>query len=128
MLANLLLSFYLSYTVLFAALEPLRASIKAVYVSFAQHPDSLSAAFPLIYHRLSRLSGFSNSLLRSSATAGVFSATPNEPMGPQSHQYLHHSPQRTRHEAEYSTVPGEGRIYDGVGSLCVVSDSGEELA
>jgi hypothetical protein len=54
-LANLLLSFYLSYTLLFTVFEPLRAAIKAFYVSFAQHPDSLSQAFPLIYHRLSRL-------------------------------------------------------------------------
>ena len=37
-------------------MEPLRASIKAVYVSFAQHPQSLSQAFPLLYHRLSRIS------------------------------------------------------------------------
>jgi hypothetical protein len=37
-------------------MEPLRASIKAVYVCFAQHPQSLSQAFPLIYHRLSRIS------------------------------------------------------------------------
>lgn len=53
---TLLLSFILSYTLLFTVMEPLRASIKAVYVSFAQHPRSLSQAFPLIFHRLSRLS------------------------------------------------------------------------
>jgi len=53
---TLLLSFILSYTLLFTVMEPLRAAIKAVYVSFAQHPRSLSQAFPLIFHRLSRLS------------------------------------------------------------------------
>lgn len=54
-LVNLLLSFYLSYCLLFTVMEPLRAAIKAFYVSFAQHPQSLAQAFPLIYHRLSRL-------------------------------------------------------------------------
>lgn len=53
---NMLLAFILSYTLIFTVMEPLRASIKAVYVSFAQHPRSLSQAFPLIFHRLSRLS------------------------------------------------------------------------
>jgi hypothetical protein len=50
------LSFILSYTIVFTVLEPLRASIKTVYVCFAQHPQSLSQAFPLIFHRLTRLS------------------------------------------------------------------------
>lgn len=54
--ANLLLSFVLSYTMIFTVMEPLRAAIKALYVAFAQHPRSLSQAFPLIYHRLTRLS------------------------------------------------------------------------
>ena len=53
---NMLLSFVLCYTLVFTVMEPLRAAIKAVYVSFAQHPRSLSQAFPLIFHRLSRLS------------------------------------------------------------------------
>jgi hypothetical protein len=53
---NMLLAFIISYTLIFTVMEPLRASIKAVYVSFAQHPRSLSQAFPLIFHRLSRLS------------------------------------------------------------------------
>jgi hypothetical protein len=65
-LANLLLSFYLSYTLLFTVFEPLRAAIKAFYVSFAQHPESLSQAFPLIYHRLSRLAAESSSIESSS--------------------------------------------------------------
>lgn len=56
-LENMLLAFVLSYTMIFTVMEPLRASIKAVYVSFAQHPRGLSQAFPLIYHRLTRLSG-----------------------------------------------------------------------
>jgi hypothetical protein len=53
---NMLLSFLLSYTLIFTVMEPLRAAIKSVYVSFAQHPRSLSHAFPIIFHRLSRLS------------------------------------------------------------------------
>jgi hypothetical protein len=53
---NMLLAFILSYTLLFTVMEPLRAAIKAVYVAYAQHPRSLSHAYPLIYHRLTRLS------------------------------------------------------------------------
>jgi hypothetical protein len=53
---NMILAFILCYTLIFTVMEPLRAGIKAVYVSFAQHPRSLSQAYPLIYHRLSRLS------------------------------------------------------------------------
>jgi len=54
-LVNMLAAFLLCYTLLFTVMEPMRASIKAVYVSFAQQPESLSRAFPLIYHRLQRL-------------------------------------------------------------------------
>lgn len=53
---SMLFSFILSYTLIFTALEPLRAAIKASYVAFAQNPRCLSQAFPLIYYRLSRLS------------------------------------------------------------------------
>lgn len=53
---DMLLAFVLCYTLIFTVMEPLRASIKAVYVSFAQHPQSLSQAYPLIFHRLSRMS------------------------------------------------------------------------
>jgi hypothetical protein len=58
----LLFSYILCYTLLFTALEPLRAGIKAMYVSFAEHPLSLSQAFPLIYQRLSRISEASSNL------------------------------------------------------------------
>jgi hypothetical protein len=51
---SMLLAFVLCYTLLFTVMEPLRASIKAIYVCFAEHPQSLSQAFPLIFHRLSR--------------------------------------------------------------------------
>ena len=61
LLEAILLSYVLSYTVLFTVLEPLRAAIKAVYVCFAEHPLSLSQAFPLIYQRLMRISGASSS-------------------------------------------------------------------
>ncbi len=58
----LLFAYILWYTLLFTALEPLRAAIKAVYVCFAEHPLSLSQAFPLIYQRLSRISDASGSV------------------------------------------------------------------
>jgi hypothetical protein len=53
---DMLLAFIFCYTLIFTVMEPLRASIKAVYVSFAQHPRALSQSYPLIYHRLSRMS------------------------------------------------------------------------
>jgi hypothetical protein len=53
---SMLLAFLFCYVILFTVLEPLRAAIKAVYVCFAQHPESLSQAFPLIFHRLTRIS------------------------------------------------------------------------
>ncbi len=57
----LLASYFLCYCITFTALEPLRAAIKAVYVCFAEHPLSLSQAFPLIFQRLSRISEASGS-------------------------------------------------------------------
>ena len=53
---DMLLAFVFCYTLVFTVMEPLRAGIKAVYVSFAEHPQSLSQAYPLIFHRLSRMS------------------------------------------------------------------------
>lgn len=50
------LAFVFCYTLIFTVMEPLRASIKAVYISFAQYPNALSQSFPLIYHRLKRMS------------------------------------------------------------------------
>jgi len=54
--AVLLLVFAMNYTVIITVFEPLRASIRAAYVAFAQHPQCLRLAFPIIYHRLVRLS------------------------------------------------------------------------
>lgn len=48
--------YFMVYAVIFTVFEPLRASIKAVYVCFAQNPQSLRHTFPLIFHRLSRIS------------------------------------------------------------------------
>ena len=62
LLEILFVSYMLCHTMLFTALEPLRSAIKAVYVCFAEHPLSLSQAFPLIYQRLSRISEASNNL------------------------------------------------------------------
>ena len=56
LLEVLLFSYVLCYTIIFTALEPLRAVIKAVYICFVEHPSSLSQAFPLIYQRLRRIS------------------------------------------------------------------------
>lgn len=53
---TMLLAFLFCYTLLFTLMEPFRASIKAIYVSFGERPQSLSQAFPLIFHRLSRIS------------------------------------------------------------------------
>lgn len=53
---TMILSFVLCYAIIFTVLEPLRASIKACYVCFAERPRSLRQAFPLIFHRLSRMS------------------------------------------------------------------------
>ena len=63
LLETVLLSYVMSYTILFTVLEPLRAAIKAVYVCFAETPVSLRAAFPLIYQRLSRISGRDDGLV-----------------------------------------------------------------
>ena len=52
----MLICYIFCYTVVFTVMEPLRAGIKAMYVCFAQHPESLSQAFPLIFARLSRIS------------------------------------------------------------------------
>ena len=53
---DMVIAFFFCYTLIFTVMEPLRASIKAVYVCFAQHPEALSQAFPLIFHRLTRMS------------------------------------------------------------------------
>jgi hypothetical protein len=57
---TMLMSFIFSYTLVFTAFEPLRAGIKASYVSFAHCPQCFLKTYPLIYHRLSRLSAPSN--------------------------------------------------------------------
>ncbi len=51
----MVISFLMCYTIFFTVVEPLRAAIKAVYICFAQHPEALSQAFPLVFHRLSRI-------------------------------------------------------------------------
>ena len=58
----MMLSFALNYLLIQTILEPLQASVQAVHVGFAQHPQSLSQAFPLIFHRLSRIAEQSNQL------------------------------------------------------------------
>jgi len=57
---DMLLAFILCYSLIFTVMEPLRAGIKAVYVSFAEHPQSLSQTYPLIFRRMSRMSESNN--------------------------------------------------------------------
>jgi len=49
-------TFAMSYVLIYTMMEPLQASTKAVYVCFAQNHQSLSHAFPILYHRLARMS------------------------------------------------------------------------
>lgn len=51
----MVITYIMCYMILSTMIEPLRSSIKALYVSYAQHPQSLSQAFPLLYHRMSRI-------------------------------------------------------------------------
>ena len=51
----MVVSYIMSYMILFTVMEPLRSGIKAVYICFAQHPQSLAQAFPLVYQRLKRM-------------------------------------------------------------------------
>ena len=51
----LLASFVAAYTIIYLSLEPLQAAVNAVYVKFAEDPQSLSHCFPIIHHRLSRI-------------------------------------------------------------------------
>lgn len=52
----MIVSYYMCYVLLFAMMEPMRASIKAIYVSFASFPQTLNHTYPLVYHRLTRIS------------------------------------------------------------------------
>lgn len=58
----ILVQYCICYLMLLTLLEPLRASIQAIYVAFAQCPESMSHAFPLVFHRLRRIAegGVSN--------------------------------------------------------------------
>jgi hypothetical protein len=51
----MVVSFIMSYTIIYTMIEPLQASIKALYVGFAQNNQCLSRVFPLVYHRLHRM-------------------------------------------------------------------------
>ena len=50
------IQYIVCYLMISTLLEPLRASIQAVYVSYAQSPESMCHAFPLIFQRLRRIS------------------------------------------------------------------------
>ncbi len=56
----MVMTFVMCYVLIYTMMEPLRASIKAVYVCFAQNHQSLSQAFPILYHRLDRMSNERN--------------------------------------------------------------------
>jgi len=51
-----IIPYFLAYTIMLTILEPFRASVKALYVCFAQQPQPLAKPFPIIHHRLCRLS------------------------------------------------------------------------
>lgn len=53
----MVVSYIMCYTILHTMMEPLRASIKSLYICFAQNNQTLSQVFPLVYHRLQRISG-----------------------------------------------------------------------
>ena len=53
---TMFLSYLYSYTILYTAFEPIRAAIQATYIAFAQNPHCFLHTYPLIYHRLYRLS------------------------------------------------------------------------
>jgi len=48
-------SFIMCYTLIYTMMEPLQASIKALYICFAQNHVTLSQAFPIVYRRLQRM-------------------------------------------------------------------------
>ncbi len=48
-------SFIMCYTLIYTMMEPLQASIKALYICFAQNHLTLSLAFPIVYNRLERM-------------------------------------------------------------------------
>lgn len=48
-------TFIMCYTLVYTMMEPLQASIKAMYICFAQNHQTLSQAFPIVYHRLNRM-------------------------------------------------------------------------
>ena len=58
---TMFLSYMYSYTLLHTAFEPIRAAIQASYIAFAQNPQCFLHTYPLIYHRLSRLSSATTS-------------------------------------------------------------------
>jgi len=51
----LVVSFIMCYTIISTMMEPLQASIKAMYICFAHNSQSFSQVFPLVYHRLNRM-------------------------------------------------------------------------
>merc|ERR1719273_1587575 len=59
--AIMLSCYVMNFILLQTLMEIIRSSIKTVYVCFAQFPSSLQNSFPLIYHRLMRISSSSSS-------------------------------------------------------------------
>jgi hypothetical protein len=52
---TMLLSFWFAQTLIRTALEPLRSAMQASYIAFSMHPHLFLQTYPLIYHRLHRL-------------------------------------------------------------------------
>ena len=49
-----------AFSVIAQALQVVDSAVAAIYVCFAEHPDSLRAHFPLVHHRFARIAEFSN--------------------------------------------------------------------
>jgi hypothetical protein len=52
---HLFLCFCLAHAIIETVVEVDRAAIRAVYITFAEKPESLSQSFPIVFHRLCRL-------------------------------------------------------------------------
>jgi hypothetical protein len=53
---TMIMSYTFSYTILYSTFEPIRSGIGASYMAYVQNPQCFLNTYPLIYHRLHRLS------------------------------------------------------------------------
>ncbi len=55
-----LASFWVSYVMISLCFQVLESSVLAIYVCFAQHPESMKSQYPIVHHRLERITEFSS--------------------------------------------------------------------